>query len=99
MEQTLAMHGIPFHVKWKLVDVKAPHHAEWEGQGPAHSRARIRYELSGDDDGPTTFEYTNEFSPPGGRLGSIASRVVVGAASEREANSSLTRLKALVERN
>ena len=69
-----------------------------EGRGPAHSHARIRYELSGDGDGPTLFEYINEFEVPGGRLGNVASRVIVGAASEREAKSSLARLKQLVER-
>jgi carbon monoxide dehydrogenase subunit G len=99
MEQLLHMRGVSFHVRWKLVDVSPPHRAEWDGRGPAHSRARIRYELSGDDSGPTRFDYTNEFNPPGGRLGNLASRVVVGTASEREANSSLSRLKALVERN
>jgi uncharacterized protein YndB with AHSA1/START domain len=98
MEQVLHMRGVSFHVKWKLVDVDAPHTAEWEGRGPAHSKARIRYQLSGDEGGPTKFEYTNEFNPPGGRLGTLASRVVVGAASEREANNSLKQLKALVER-
>jgi hypothetical protein len=92
------MRGVSFHVHWTLTDVSSPHHAEWEGQGPAHSVARIRYELSGDGDGPTRFAYTNEFMPPGGRLGSVASRVIVGAASEREANNSLARLKALLER-
>ena len=45
------------------------------------------------------FEYTNEFTAPGGRLGNVASRVLVGAASEREARNSLARLKALLERN
>jgi uncharacterized membrane protein len=99
MEQVLHMRGVSFHVKWKLVDVHPPTTAEWEGVGPAHSRARIRYKLSGEDGGPTKFEYTNEFSPPGGRLGNLASRVVVGAASEREAKNSLNRLKALVERS
>ncbi len=99
MEQVLHMRGVSFHVKWKLVDVHPPTAAEWEGVGVAHSRARILYRLSGKDGGPTKFEYTNEFSPPGGRLGSLASRVVVGAASEREANNSLNRLKALVERS
>jgi uncharacterized membrane protein len=98
MEQVLHMRGVSFHVKWKLVDVHEPRTAEWEGRGPAHSRARIRYQLSGEDGGSTKFEYTNEFNPPGGRLGSLASRVVVGAASEREANNSLKQLKALVER-
>jgi uncharacterized protein YndB with AHSA1/START domain len=98
MEQILHMRGVSFHVHWTLVDLSPPNHAEWDGRGPAHSRARIRYELSGNADGPTSFEYTNEFTVPGGRLGSAASRVVVGAASEREANNSLSRLKALLER-
>jgi uncharacterized membrane protein len=98
MEQVMQMRGIPFTVHWKLVDVSAPNMAEWLGKGPAHSEARIRYALSSNGDDSTSFEYTNEFTPPGGRLGSVASRVVVGAASEREAHSSLNRLKALLER-
>src|SRR5205085_10268276 len=85
MEQVLHMRGVSFRVHWTLVDVDAPNTAQWEGRGPAHSRARIRYELSNHDDGRTRFEYTNEFNPPGGRLGSAASRFIVGAASEREA--------------
>jgi uncharacterized protein YndB with AHSA1/START domain len=98
MEQVLHIRGVSFRVQWTLVDLSQPHRAEWEGHGPAHSRARIVYELAGEDDGPTAFEYTNEFTPPGGRLGSVASRVIVGAASEREAHNSLSRLKALLER-
>src|ERR1700736_2100303 len=83
MEQVLCLRGVTFHVHWKLVDVSEPNHAEWEGQGPAHSEARIRYELSPDGNGATEFDYINEFKPPGGRLGSVASRLIVGAASER----------------
>jgi uncharacterized protein YndB with AHSA1/START domain len=98
MEQVLHIRGVSFRVHWRLADVSAPDHAEWEGRGPAGSRARIRYELSGDPEGPTAFEYTNEFAVPGGRLGTVASRVIVGATSEREARSSLARLKELIER-
>jgi uncharacterized protein YndB with AHSA1/START domain len=98
MDQVLHMRGVSFHVHWTLTDVSSPRHAEWEGQGPAHSVARIRYELSEEGDGPTRFAYTNEFVPPGGRLGNVASRFIVGGTSEREANSSLARLKALLER-
>jgi uncharacterized protein YndB with AHSA1/START domain len=98
MDQVLHMRGVSFRVHWTLVEVSEPDRAEWEGRGPAHSEARIRYELSADGDGTTTFGYTNEFTPPGGRLGNVASRVIVGAASEREANNSLQRLKALLER-
>ena len=99
MTQCLHLRGVSFHVNWKLIDMRAPNHAEWEGIGPAHSRARIRYELQSDGEGATDFEYINEFHPPGGVLGTMASRVIVGAASEREAERSLERLKALVERS
>ncbi len=99
MEQVMHFRGISFTVHWTLVDVHEPTHAEWDGRGPAHSRARIRYELSKNSDDATEFEYFNEFTPPGGRLGVVASRVIVGAASEREANRSLQKLKELLERD
>jgi uncharacterized membrane protein len=99
MEQVLHLRGVSFHVHWTVVELNSPSRAEWEGLGPAHSQARIRYELSpGPDDG-TVFDYTNEFTPPGGRLGTAASKVLVGTASEREANNSLARLKQLLERS
>ncbi len=97
LEQVLHMRGVSFHVNWKLVKLSRPSRAEWEGQGPAHSGAKISYALSGDGDGPTKFEYTNEFNVPGGKLGSFASRVIVGGHSQREANNSLQRLKSLLE--
>src|SRR5579859_1924390 len=98
MRQTLRMHGVSFHVDWTLVHVTQPTRADWEGHGPAGSRAKITYRLSGGDGAPTRFEYTNEFTAPGGRLGNVASRVIVGAASEREARNTLARLKALLEK-
>jgi uncharacterized protein YndB with AHSA1/START domain len=99
MDQVLHLRGVSFHVHWTLVDVNPPNCAEWNGGGPAHSEARIRYELRSDGDAATRFEYTNEFTPPGGVLGTVASRVIVGAASEREAERSLERLKALLEQS
>jgi hypothetical protein len=98
MDQVLHMRGMSFKVHWTLAGVNPPHEAEWQGRGPAMSRALIRYRLQGPSEGPTTFEYTNEFTAPGGLLGNVASRVVVGSASEREARDSLTRLKNLIER-
>jgi uncharacterized protein YndB with AHSA1/START domain len=97
MEQVMHMRGLSFHVHWTLVDLDPPTHAEWHGRGPAYSHAKIRYELTGND-GATDFEYFNDFTPPGGRLGTVASRLIVGAASEREAQNSLQRLKVLLER-
>jgi uncharacterized protein YndB with AHSA1/START domain len=97
MDQVLHLRGVSFHVHWTLVEVNQPTHAQWAGVGPAHLRARIRYELTADGDGATQFEYINEFTPPDGHLVAVASRVAVGAASEREAEKSLRRLKALLE--
>jgi uncharacterized membrane protein len=98
MQQVLHIRGVSFHVHWKVVEAEPPNRAEWDGRGPAHSRARIVYQLSGAGDEMTTFEYTNEFTPPGGRLGNVASRMIFRDASEREARNSLSRLKALLER-
>src|SRR5947209_16102387 len=78
MEQCLHMRGVTFKVNWELAEIDAPTVAEWEGRGPARSRARIRYELGDNGDGHTVFQYTNEFSPPGGILGSVASRLILG---------------------
>jgi carbon monoxide dehydrogenase subunit G len=99
MDQVLQIRGVSFKVHWTLADVDPPRMAQWLGRGPAHSVARIRYELAGDGDGPTCFRYTNEFKTPGGVLGNVASRVFVGGLSEREANSSLRALKKLLERS
>jgi uncharacterized protein YndB with AHSA1/START domain len=99
MDQAMSVRGITFHVHWRLAAMDAPNEARWEGGGPAHSDALIRYQLSSDESGRTTFRYTNEFHPPGGRLGSVASRFIVGATSEREAHNSLLRLKSLLESN
>lgn len=101
MNQAMQLRGVTFNVHWNVTSMVAPRRAEWEGAGPAHSRALIRYELSssGSDDEHTTFKYTNEFNPPGGRLGRAAGRVIVGGTSEREAKSSLTRLKHLLEQD
>ncbi|MBS1868185.1 MAG: SRPBCC family protein [Actinobacteria bacterium] len=96
-EQTLNLRGAPLHVAWTVVDVDPPHRALWEGQGPAHSRASIVYELRPDGENRTIFDYTNEFKPPGGALGAVAGRVLVGGLSQREAQRSLQRLKMLIE--
>ena len=98
MDQVLHVHGVSFTVHWTLIGVRPPFEAEWLGRGPAMSHARIHYGLSGEPQGPTTFDYTNDFGGPGGVLGRLASRMVVGQTSEREAHRSLERLKGLMER-
>jgi uncharacterized protein YndB with AHSA1/START domain len=97
MSQVLHMRGVSFKVHWKLVEVNAPNLAKWEGRGPAHSQAHILYELTPRGETRTHFAYTNEFKTPGGTLGNVASRVVVGNASEREARNTLAQLKRLLD--
>ncbi|HET9073311.1 MAG TPA: SRPBCC family protein [Solirubrobacteraceae bacterium] len=97
MDQVLSMRGVSITVHWTLVTAIPPREAEWQGRGPAGARAFIRYRISGPVEGPTRFEYTNDFSTPGGRIGLAASKVIVGSASEREARRSLEKLKALME--
>ena len=81
---------------WLLVECREPHYARWEGRGPARSIAHIEYRLTAVDDG-TRFDYQNEFRPPLGAVGALASRTVMGQAPQREADRSLAALRRLVE--
>lgn len=96
VEQTLCIRGAKFKVKWTLAECDNGTHAVWEGKGPMGSEARTVYDLV-DEGGATRFDYVNEFKAPGGALGAVASKVLVGDVPEREANRSLERLKALLE--
>jgi carbon monoxide dehydrogenase subunit G len=99
VEQTLSLHHANFKVRWSLSEMDPPHHAVWEGRGPAGSHARIVDTLTAIDGGEQTrFDYLNEYSQPGGFLGRMASRFLVAGAAEREAGHSLARLKAFLER-
>ena len=99
VDQTLCLHHANFKVKWSLAELDAPYHAVWEGKGPAGSHARIVDKLTPLDGGDKTrFDYVNEYSQPGGFLGRMAGRVLVAGSAEKEANRSLERLKAFLER-
>ena len=95
--QTLHLRGVNFKVHWTVEELNEPTLAVWEGRGPARSTAVTRYELAADGEG-TCFHYLNEFAAPLGPLGNAASRALVGGVSQREANASLRKLKALVEK-
>lgn len=97
MDQTLAIHGVPFHVKWTLEEVREHEFARWVGKGPARSTALIEDRLRPLPGGGTHVDYRNEFKTPFGPLGSVASRVLVGGVPEHEANASLRKLKGLLE--
>ena len=96
MDQTLALRGTPFRVRWTLVSCEEARHAQWEGRGPARSHAETEYRLT-PRKGGTRFDYRNSFRAPMGPLGAVASRVVVGDLPRREAEKSLQHLKELCE--
>jgi hypothetical protein len=95
VHQWLALSGAPFKVRWRLAELDPPHRGAWEGRGPAGSQARIVNLLEGDE--RTHFDYLNEYAEPGGLMGRVAGRVLLGGLAEREATRSLKRLKTLLE--
>lgn len=97
MEQQIQMRGVSLDVHWQLVECRPGTLAVWEGRGPARSHARSEYALKAEDKG-TRFDYRNEFRPPLGPVGAIVSRALVGGMPEREANRTLDRLRAHLER-
>jgi carbon monoxide dehydrogenase subunit G len=96
MDQQLHMRGVNIDVHWTLTECRPRELAEWEGRGPARSRARTRYDLSPANDG-THFDYRNEFHAPLGVFGAIVSRALVGELAAREAARTLAQLRAYVE--
>lgn len=95
MTQCLRLAGRNFKVKWTVVEGDRPHRLVWEGRGPVRSKARVVNELTPTEKG-TRFSYTNEFSLPGGPLGSMAGPVV-RRVTAGELDDTLQKLKALLE--
>lgn len=96
MDQRIHLRGVSMDIHWRLIECEADRRAVWEGHGPARSRARTEYTLSAGDGG-TRFDYANDFHVPGGPIGALASRALVGGIPEREAQRTLERLRALLE--
>jgi carbon monoxide dehydrogenase subunit G len=97
MEQQIHLRGVSLDVHWRLVECEPAAKAVWEGRGPARSRARTEYVLSGEG-AKTRFDYRNEFRPPLGPIGALVSRALVGGIPEREARRTLDRLRSYVEK-
>ncbi len=97
MDQRVHLRGVSLDVHWRLIECQSEKRAVWEGRGPARSRARTEYTLQGLADGCTRFDYANDFRPPLGPIGALASRALVGGMPEREATRTLERLRALLE--
>ena len=86
-----------FDVHWQVDEARKPKKAVWEGRGPLRSKASVTYELAPDGDGKTRFHYENEFRAPMGPLGTFFADHAFQRTSEREADRTLDKLKALLE--
>jgi uncharacterized protein YndB with AHSA1/START domain len=96
MDQQIHLRGVSLEVHWNLVECEPGEKAVWKGRGPARSRARTEYVLRTEGDG-TRFDYRNEFHPPLGIVGALASRALVGGMPQREAGRTLDALRARLE--
>jgi uncharacterized protein YndB with AHSA1/START domain len=96
MDQLLHLRGVNLEVHWELVECDAPKLAVWAGRGPARSRAQTEYRLKSEREG-TRFDYRNNFRAPLGGVGAIVSRALVGGIPEREAQRTLSALRAHYE--
>ncbi len=85
MDQSLHLRGVNITVHWRLIDCRACELAVWEGRGPARSRARTEYHISARGRLDTRFDYRNEFHPPLGAVGALASRAIARGMPERQA--------------
>jgi carbon monoxide dehydrogenase subunit G len=94
--QRMKVAGQKFRIKWHVNEAKRPTKVIWTGDGPMGSKARAEYTISKNGGSGCTFNYVNEYDLPGGPVGKLAGRAVVGA-SGGEADRSLEKLKQLVE--
>jgi carbon monoxide dehydrogenase subunit G len=95
LTQCLKLAGRRFRVHWTVVENDSSNHVVWEGRGPVRSRAKVIYDFE-ENGGGTRFSYANEYNLPGGFLGRAAGPVV-RRMTGRELDSSLDKLKKLVE--
>jgi uncharacterized protein YndB with AHSA1/START domain len=96
LRQRMKVAGQRFRLHWTVVEADRPTRIVWEGRGPMGTKAKAVYELRSNGDSATHFSYLNEYELPGGFAGKIAGRAVQ-AASGREADKTLKRLKKLFE--
>jgi len=98
LTQCLRLMHKNFDVKWTVEQADKPRKALWEGRGPVRSKASVQYELQPDGNGGTRFHYMNEFNAPMGPFGAFFADRAFQRTSEREADKTLSALKALLER-
>ena len=94
--QRMKVAGQKFRITWHVDEAERPSRVVWTGTGPMGTRAKATYEIESLNGDGCTFSYTNEYDLPGGPIGRLAGRAVIGA-SGTEADKTLERLKSLIE--
>lgn len=94
--QKLGVGPLKFSVTWTVKKLDAPNLTEWEGKGPAGSKAFVRYAFSEGEGCKTVFDYENRYEIPGGPAGRMAAKAVNAAVGSREARASLANLQKLL---
>jgi carbon monoxide dehydrogenase subunit G len=94
--QRMKVAGQRFRIKWHVDEATRPSRVVWTGRGPMGTKAKATYEIRTNGGSGVMFSYVNEYDLPGGPVGKVAGRAIVGA-SGGEADKSLERLKRLIE--
>jgi carbon monoxide dehydrogenase subunit G len=94
--QRMKVAGQKIRITWHVDEAERPSRVVWTGKGPMGTEAKATYEIRTNGDSGVTFSYVNEYDLPGGPIGKLAGRAIVGT-SGREADKSLARLKDLIE--
>ncbi|MEA2448733.1 MAG: hypothetical protein QOG63_665 [Thermoleophilaceae bacterium] len=94
--QRMKVAGQKFRIKWHVDEADRPSRVVWTGKGPLGSGAKATYEIRKNGGDGVTFSYMNEYDLPGGPVGKLAGRAIIGASGP-EADRSLERLKKLIE--
>jgi len=94
--QRMKVAGKKFRIKWHVDEAERPSRVVWTGKGPMGSKAKATYVIEANGGDGCTFSYMNEYDLPGGPIGRLAGRAVIGASGS-EADKSLERLKKLIE--
>jgi carbon monoxide dehydrogenase subunit G len=94
--QRMKVAGQKIRIKWHVDEAERPSRVVWTGKGPMGTEAKATYEIRANGGDGCTFSYVNEYDLPGGPVGKLAGRAIVGT-SGREADKSLEKLKRLIE--
>jgi carbon monoxide dehydrogenase subunit G len=97
LQQRVSSGDLGAAVEWSVEEIDAPVFMAWRGRATGGAKLRTTYRLTAEGDG-TRVDCHTEFELPGGPIGAVAGKVAEPRGRD-EAERSLVRLRALVERD